>query len=128
MARVDKSDKVEAAGCVGHAMGKAQASVPEFGWVCQIWLVGWAAIGVPLGAFAGFALSLAMVSFIENGVEPKPISDRHLERRIAEQAEDGLFIMRPAFLVALGFGASARAGMFQRCAFVRRSRGMARAM
>ena len=31
LARVDKSDKVEAAGCVCRSMGKAQASVPDIG-------------------------------------------------------------------------------------------------
>ena len=44
------------------------------------------------------------------GVEPKPSCDRRGERRVGEQAEDGRIIMRPAFLVALGFGVSGRAG------------------
>lgn len=33
LARVDKSDKVEAAGCGCRAMGGSQAPIPDIGWI-----------------------------------------------------------------------------------------------
>lgn len=46
-------------------------------------------------------------------IEPKPIWDRHNGCRIGGRQEDGRFIMRLAFLVALGFGVSVHVGRFQ---------------
>ena len=86
LARVYKSDKVEAAGCERFAKGIVQE------------------------VFSEFAPSLANVFFIKSGVEPKPMVDWYRECRIGGRAEGEQFIMRPALLVPLGFGVSARAG------------------
>ncbi len=65
------------------------------------------------GTFVGLA-ALVWLSFRRvDGIEAIPPFDRCGERRALERTEDGLFIMRPASSVALGFAVSVRAGKFQ---------------
>lgn len=80
--------------------------------------------GTFVGLAALFWFSLRRVDCIE----PKRLFDRHGEGRSGERAEDGLFIMRPAFWAVLVFGVSVHAGRSQRCASRHRIRGMVRAM
>lgn len=67
-------------------------------------------LGVEPSPFFGRASVLWLPSLRIDGTEPKLAFDRRGERRAEERAEDGPFIMRPAFLAVPGFGGSARAG------------------
>ena len=114
--------------CYGESTGVCLWFMLRFRRVFWVLALDRAVFGILAGTFVGFLALVLILSRQENGVKPKPISDRHFERRMEGRAEDVQLIMRPAFLVALGFGASVRAGRSQRCASVRRSRGMVRSM
>ena len=67
-------------------------------------------LGVGPGPFFGLSAVARLPSRRIDGIEPKFAFDRHVACRTLGCAEDGRFIMLPAFLAALGFGVSVRAG------------------
>ena len=69
--------------------------------------------GIGSGKFVGLAALVWLSLRRMDGIEAKRAFDRRGERRAGKRAEDGRFIMRPAFWVVLGFGVSVRAGTSQ---------------
>lgn len=67
-------------------------------------------LGVGPGPFFGLAAVSWHPSRRIDGIEPKRPFDRHVACRIEGFSEDLRFIMRPVFLVALGFEVTAHAG------------------
>lgn len=60
--------------------------------------------------FVGLAALVWLPFRRMESTEPKPSFNRRGDRRAEERAEDGLFIMRPAFWGVLVFEATAHAG------------------
>lgn len=97
--------------------GESAGSSPRYWYacrgLCRVWALSGRVFGTGSGTFVGLAVVAWPLFRRMERIELKSVFDRRGERRAGEQAKDVLFIMRLAFLVALGSGGCGHAERFQ---------------